>query len=307
LKDNLNTHDLGFIFMLSHGLGAQLSGDTSLYANMLQAAANLRRRYNPKGGYLQAWGPTDGSFHERGRIIIDTMMNLPLLYWASTHTGDPTFAQVATQHALTSRLTLIRADNSTAHVADFNPDTGAFLRRDTHQGYHYESCWSRGQAWAVYGFARAYHFTGEEAFRAAAQRTADYTIQHAPGDLVPFWDYTHPDIPHTYRDSSAAAVLASGLLELAAVDPTGASRWQQTAKAIVESLWVNYSSRGTNIPALLLHGSRSVPQGLMDHALIYGDYYFFEALTKLGRADIAARIQLGPAVQVPGQRQIDQA
>lgn len=299
LKDQTGTHDLGFIFYLSHVLGARITGDSSLLPNAVEAATTLLRRYNSRGEYLQAWGNIDGPPTERGRTNIDLMMNLALLFWASEHTGDMRHARVAARHARTTRLVLVRADASTSHAGDFDPETGAFLQQATVQGLSGASCWSRGQAWAVYGFADAYRRTGDEAFLAVARRTAGYALHRAPADLVPFWDYDSPDIPNTFRDSSAAAVLAAGLLELAEgeVDAGQAHRWRQAAQEIVLSLWQNYSSRGTAVPAILLHGTRSVPAGLADHGLIYGDYYFVQALTRLLRPDIAAGSLSTPHVQ----------
>ncbi len=291
LKDETRTHDLGFIFWLANVLGARVTGDGSLLPDALQAARTLTRRYNARGEYLQAWGLIDGTREERGRTNIDLMMNLALLFWASEQTGDPYCARVAARHARTSRLVLVRPDDSTVHVGDFDPETGAFLRHATHQGLSADSCWSRGHAWALYGFADTYRRTGDEVFRTVAQRLADYVIRHAPADYVPFWDYNSPDIPKTYRDSSAAAVIASGLLDLVEIEPDAAraARWREFAEKIALSLWQNYSSRGTNMPAILLHGTRSAAHGLADHALIYGDYYFAETLTKLLRPDLAAR------------------
>jgi len=298
LRETTETHDLGFIFYLANVLGARLTGDESLLDYAVQAAETLSRRYNPKGEYLQAWGKIDGPPVERGRTNIDLMMNLALFFWASEHTGDVKFARIAVRHARTCRLVLVRPDNSSVHVADFDPETGAFLKHATHQGLNAESCWSRGHAWALYGYADAYRRTGDEVFRAVAQRLAEYTLTNAPGDLVPYWDYDSPDIPNTYRDSSAAAVFASGLLELAECedDEDAVARWRKAAEDITVSLWENYSSRGTDIPAILLHGTRSVPHGFADQALIYGDYYFVETLTKLLRPDIAVRAFPAPKV-----------
>ncbi len=298
LKDSVATHDLGFIFSLSHVLGGRITGDDSLYANAVQAAESLIKRFNPRGEYLQAWGTPDGRPTDRGRINIDVMMNLDLLYWASEFTGDPRFADIATQHARTTRLALMRPDGSTAQVGDFDAETGVWLRRETHQGFCHDTCWSRGQAWGVYGFTTCYRHTGIESFLWTARAMAEYTIANLPDDLVPYWDYGCPDIPNTYRDSSAASATACGLLDLAACepDPDRAARWKDWARRITDSLWCNYSSRGTDVPALLLHGSRSVPHGYMDHALIYGDYYFLEALTKLARPDLAGRAFPEPAV-----------
>lgn len=296
LRTSTGTHDLGFIFYLSHVLGARLTGDEALLPNAVEAAGTLIRRFNAKGEFLQAWGELNGPPQDRGRTNIDLMMNLALLFWASTHTGDVRYARVAARHARTSRLTMMRPDGSTSHVADFDPDTGAFIRQETYQGLSATSCWSRGQGWALHGFVDCYRRTGDEVFLAAARQLAAYTLANAPDDLVPFWDYNSPDIPNTPRDSSAAAVMASGLLDLAACESDGerAGRWREAAEAMTLSLWRNYSSRGTNRPAILLHATRSLPHGYADHGLIYGDYYFVETLTKLLRPDVAGRVFPAP-------------
>lgn len=286
LKTSTGTHDLGFIFYLSHVLAGRLTGDDSWFNNAIQAAYTLIQRYNPRGEYLQAWDD-DGIRKWAGRTNVDLMMNLALLYWASETTGDSLPADIATQHARTSRLALVRGDGSTAHVADFDPDSGLLIRREQYQGYSHDSCWSRGQAWALYGFATCYRYTKLDAFLAAARAVADYTARHLPADLVPFWDYNSPHIPHTYRDSSAAAVTACGLLELAAADTIHAARWTKLAERIMISLCENYLLMDAKGPsAILRDGARSVPANLMEHGLIYGDYYFLEALTAFTRPDI---------------------
>ena len=289
LKTNRGTHDLGFIFCLSHVLAGRLTDDAAWFDNAIEAARTLTQRYNPRGEYLQAWDD-DGIRKWAGRTNIDLMMNLALLYWASELSGDAKPAEIATLHARTSRLALVRGDGSTAHVADFDPDSGLLIRREQYQGYSYDSCWSRGQAWALYGFAACYRHTGIPAFLATARALADYTIRHLPEDLVPFWDYNSPHIPDTYRDSSAAAVTACGLLELAAVDSANAVRWTELAERMLISLCENYLIRNADGPSSLLRdGARSVPHNYMEHGLIYGDYYFLEALTAFTRPDIHQR------------------
>ena len=276
-------HDLGFLFELGYVLGYKLSADESLKAPALQAAALLANRFNPTGQYIQAWGALDAAPELRGRTIMDTMMNLDLLFWASQVTGDPRCAEIAAAHARTTLLHHLRADGSTAHCCDFNPETGAFIKQDTHQGLSATSCWSRGQAWGVYGFADCYRASADPVFLNASRRLMVYLWPRLPADLVPFWDYDSPLIPNDVRDSSAAAILASGLLSLASIenDPNLASIWQNRAISILESLWKNYTSQGTDAASLLLHGTRSKPHGLQDHGLIYGDYYFLEALMRL--------------------------
>ena len=289
LKTNTGTHDLGFIFYLSHVFAGRLTGDGAWYDNAIEAAYTLIQRFNPNGEYLQAWDD-DGIRKWAGRTNIDLMMNLALLYWASNMTGDDRPAEIATLHARTSRLSLARGDGSTAHVADFDPDSGLLIRREQYQGYSHDSCWSRGQAWALYGFATCYRHTEIPAFLTTAQALADYTIRNLPEDLIPFWDYDSPHIPHTYRDTSAAAVTVCGLLELAAVDSENAPRWTELAERILVSLCENYLISGAKGPSSILRdGARSVPANLMEHGLIYGDYYFLEALTAFTRPDIYQR------------------
>jgi len=217
------------------------------------------------------------------------MMNLDLLFWASKETGDPRYAEIAAAHAHTTLARHLRTDGSTSHVCDFNPETGAFIKQDTHQGLNATSCWSRGQAWGVYGFADCYRVTGDPIFLNASRRLMVYLWPRLPADLIPFWDYDSPLIPNDVRDSSAASVLASGLLYLASIenDPNLASIWQNRAISILESLWENYTSRDSNEDCLLLHGTRSKPHNLMDHGLIYGDYYFVEALMRLAKPTLA--------------------
>jgi unsaturated chondroitin disaccharide hydrolase len=286
-QNDTTTHDLGFLFELSFILGAALTGDSALKTPALQAARTLALRFNSKGQFIQAWGPLNGSAEQRGRAIIDTMMNLNLLFWASKESGESRFANIAQKHARTALKRHVRADWSTSHVTDFNPDTGAFLKQATDQGMSATSCWSRGQAWAVYGSAICYRETGDAFYLDAARHLADYCLLHLPEDRVPYWDYDSPLIPNDVRDSAAAAILASGLLRLAHLEPDSkqAKRWRSEALAMLESLWRGYSSRDTQELSILLHATTSKPAGYMDHGLIYGDYYFVEALTMLTKPD----------------------
>lgn len=292
VKETTLTHDLGFIFYLSNVLGYRITEDEDLLSDALHAAETFTRRYNPRGEYMQAWGRIDGPPFERGRINVDLMMNMPFFYWATKQSGDPRYAQIASRHARTSRHTLVRPDGSISQCADFDPETGAFLRQSTHQGLSHDSCWSRGLAWGLYGFAESYRWTGDPVFLHTARRVAEYAIANGPADKVPYWDYDSLDIPNSYRDTSAAAVIASGLLELAdgETDEALAQRWRDEAAEITLSLWQNYSTRGTDTPAILVQGSRSVPHDLKDHSLVYGDFYFLETLIRLLRPDLTETI-----------------
>jgi unsaturated chondroitin disaccharide hydrolase len=282
-QHDTTTHDLGFLFKLSFVLGAELSGDASLQAPALQAAHTLILRFNPQGRYLQAWGPLDGTAEERGRTIVDAMMNLALLYWAAGETGDQHLADVAAAHARTALKYQIRGDWSTAHVADFDPETGEFIKQATHQGYSATSCWARGQAWAIYGFAQCYQYTGDIDFLNASRSLATYFLNRLPIDKLPYWDFDSPALPDNVRDSSAASITAAALLLLAKIepDPAKAEFWRAQAIVLLESLWQQCSSRNSIEPSILIHGTRHKPYGFMDQGLIYGDYYFVEALTRL--------------------------
>jgi unsaturated chondroitin disaccharide hydrolase len=282
-QDDTATHDLGFLFKLSYVQGAKLTGDAALKPPALHAARTLTRRFSARGRFLQAWGALNGTPDERGRTIIDAMMNLDLLFWATRETGEQQFADIAVAHARTARRRQVRADGTTAHTAEFNPDTGEFINQDTHQGFSAPSCWSRGQSWAVYSFTECYRETGDSVFLETARHLADYALGHLPPDNVPYWDYNSPLIPDDVCDSSAAAIQASALLMLAQLEDQDdqAARWRAAAQSILQSLWENYSSRQRLEPSILTHGTRHKPFGSMDHELIYGDYYFVEALTRL--------------------------
>lgn len=282
------THDLGFLFELSHLLGAQLTGDPTLKQPAMQAAKTLTVRFNEKGKFLRAWGALENPQDRRGRAIIDTMMNLDMLFWASKESGDPVYARMATDHARSALTYQVRSDWSTAHCMDFDPDTGAFLKQDTHQGLSATSCWTRGHAWAVYGYTETYHNSGDATFLDAARNLAAYALRRLPPDQVPFWDFDSPLIPNDVRDSSAGSILAAGLLKLAdwETDKAQAGSWRAAAETILRSLWDNYTSRGTAEQSILIHATRSKPAGSLDSGLIYGDYYFVEALTQLTKPDV---------------------
>ncbi len=287
-RPELDDHDLGFLFELGFVLGHQFTGDEKLKEPALQAASTLSQRFNPRGQFIQAWGLPDSSFELRGRTIMDTMMNLDLLFWAGKETGDTHYAEIAAAHARTTLAYHLRPDGSTSHACDFNPDTGDFIKQDTHQGMSATSCWSRGQAWGVYGFADCYRATKDIVFVTASRRLVEYFWERLPEDLIPFWDFDSPLIPNDVRDSSAASVLASGLLNLASVetDPTLAILWRDRAVSILKSLWKNYTSKNSNEVSILIRGTRSKPHNLMDHGLIYGDYYFVEGLMRLAKPEL---------------------
>jgi unsaturated chondroitin disaccharide hydrolase len=191
---------------------------------------------------------------------------------------------MAVQHALTSAQYHVREDGSTYHVVDFDPQTGAFRKGLTHQGYADESAWARGQAWAVYGFTMVYRETGDARFLETAQKLADFFVDNLPDDAVPYWDFRAPDIPDEERDASAGAIAASGLLELSTLvqDGQASARYFDTAEKILTELGSsNYLTKGTNNQAVLFHSVGSKPGGSeIDVPIIYGEYYFVETLLR---------------------------
>lgn len=287
-----HTHDLGFLYTLSAVADYIVTGESEARRMGITAAEVLAKRYNAAGRFIQAWNPWPTDTPEQaarkyGKIIVDCMENLALLYWAAAESGEARFAEIATAHADTSLRFLIRPDGSTYHTFDFDSRTGEPIGGFTHQGFADESCWSRGQAWAIHGFTVTFRYTNDARFRQAAMRLADHAIAHLSAHPVPFWDYRLPeDAPH-YRDSSAAAIMAAGLFALAeTTDVSAARHYRATARTILNALIAGYMTVDTpDAEGLLTHGASNVNAGLTDAMLPYGDYFFVEALLRAqGRA-----------------------
>lgn len=282
---DLDHHDIGFLYTLACVLATEQAPGTELAATArdtaLLAADLLLRRHHPKPGILQAWGSmTDPA--QRGRVIIDSLMNLPLLFWASGAPGREHYGQVATTHAARLRDTIIRPDDSSFHTFFFDTETGEPLRGSTAQGAADDSCWARGQAWGIYGFALAARHTGEGSFVDASRRLARYFLTHLPADKVCYWDLAFTDGSPEERDSSAAAIAVCGLLELAElVDAAEAAQWRAQADEILAALSTRYVPDLGASDALLLHGVYSKPDGLgVDEGNLWGDYFYLEALVR---------------------------
>ena len=243
-KNDTSTHDVGFVIMSSFGNGFRLSTTDALPAGRPYHGRFAGYPYNVKVGCIRSWDGGSSDF----KVIIDNMMNLEILFWASKHGGSSAWYDMAVSHALRTMTEHVRADGSTYQVVNYDPKTGAVKAKSTNQGAGTESTWSRGQAWAIHGFTTAYRETGDQRFLDTARRTADYFIQHLPTDLVPYWDFEAPGIPNEPRDSSAGAVAAAGLLELGRLesDPARAATYIGAADAIVTSLSSSaYLSEGT--------------------------------------------------------------
>jgi unsaturated chondroitin disaccharide hydrolase len=227
-------------------------------------------------------------------------MSLPLLVWAGETSGQPAMVELARRVVTTIARQHVRPDGSTYQVVDFDLDTGRAVRYGTHQGYSDESCWSRGQAWAVDGFSRLYLMTGEARWLATAEYLADFFLENLPADGLPYWDFRLPDPTSEPRDSSAAAIAASGLLTLALASDQSA-RYCAGALRLLGILASTCLTRGVaGQQGILLHGTDNRPRSsAVDESTIYGDHYFVEALTKLLRPD--RRRLLGAVGQTPFQ------
>lgn len=282
---HLDHHDIGFLYSLSSKAKWMIEKDENAKRLTLQAADVLLNRWRPEGEYIQAWGPK-GHPTNGGRIIIDCLLNLPLLYWAYQQTGEARYRDIALLHAKKSQRYLVRGDASSYHTFHFVPETGEPIGGSTHQGYSNGSTWTRGQAWGIYGFALSYRYTGEKEFLETARRLARYFVEHLPEDEVAYWDFDVPVTPDTYRDSSASAIAACGMLEiishLDANDPDYAYL-QDAVNRSMASLVKNYSTIGEkDAQGFIKHGSYYVRGNVApDGFTIWGDYYYLEALMRL--------------------------
>lgn len=278
-------HDLGFMWTLTSIASYKLAGGGEQSKRRALKAANyLAARFNIKGRYIRAWNPWREGENNAGLAIIDCTMNTPLLFWASSVTGDPRFAHIAEAHMETVLEHFIRPDGSVYHIISFDPETGAFVEPLGGQGFAPESAWSRGTAWALYGLTLSYHHTGKQKYLDAAKRVAHYFLSQLPDDHVPHWDFRLPPDVTKYRDTSAGACAASGLLLLAEkVDPLQSHAYRVPAIKILESLYRNYGAwDNANQEGLILEGTSHYPENKnIDVPLIYGDYFFVEGLSRL--------------------------
>jgi unsaturated chondroitin disaccharide hydrolase len=278
-------HDLGFLFFSTYLREHHLTGDSHCRDVLVEAGRTLALRRQP-GGYLASFvGPQS--------LFIDVMMNVGLILWAANATGGDRLRQVALEHCRTTQTYLVRPDGGTAHEGIFDLDTGRFLRQSTHQGWSPDSTWSRGLAWAIYGFTAVHRLSGEGEFLATARRCADCFLRRSPPDRVPYWDFDLPaDAPHLY-DTSAAAIAASGLWDLseAVDDPSEADRYRDAALTALETLCTDRFLARSNPDweGILMHGIYHFHKGLgVDESVAWGDHFFVEALVKAIHGQSAA-------------------
>ena len=280
---DLNTHDIGFLYSLSTLAGYKITGNEKALELSVRAADRLMERYSAKAQIIQAWGNLEDP-KEKGRMIIDCLMNLSLLYNISEITGEKKYKEAAEHHAKQAQKYLVREDYSTYHTYYMNVDTGEPIKGVTAQGYSDNSAWARGQAWGVYGFALSYAHTGDKTFLETASRIADYYLERLPEDFVPYWDLYFQE-GDEYRDSSSAGILACGLLELSkhlpVLDPRK-KEYEETAVRIVKSLFENYTTEKDLSNGIIKHGVYAIPFHVgVDECCIWGDYFYVEALMRL--------------------------
>ncbi|MFI1440366.1 glycoside hydrolase family 88 protein [Streptomyces fructofermentans] len=281
-QSDTGTHDLGFLFYPSWVTAWRLTGEDEWRTGALRAADSLIRRYNPRGRFIRAWGGLNDP-NNAGRVIIDTMMNLDLLAFASRQTGDPKYLDIAVQHARTAGRVFPRPDGSTPHVFDFDPATGAAIGPATVQGYSPTSCWSRGQAWGLYGFTTMYRRTGERGFLDTARRLADFAVGALGADHVPVWDFRAPQQPHDIKDASAGAIMACGLLDLSVA--TGRADYRAVALRLLTALSQTcLTERSSRAEAVVARCTRNRPaEDGIEISLPYADYYLLEGILRVLR------------------------
>ncbi|WP_236652713.1 glycoside hydrolase family 88 protein [Chitinophaga vietnamensis] len=281
-KNNKGTHDLGFMMYCPFGNAYRITKDPAYKAVLLTSAKSLSTRFNPTVGCIKSWDHGSWKFP----VIIDNMMNLELLTWATKVSGDAQFEHIARTHANTTIQHHFRPDYSSYHVVDYDPATGAVLQKKTHQGAADSSAWSRGQAWGLYGYTMMYRETKDKAYLDQAHHIADYILSNPnmPEDLIPYWDYNAPGIPNAPRDASAGAVAASALLELSRyVNKADGKRYWNAAEKMLASLCspAYLAKEGENNDFILMHSVGSLPHNSeVDVPLTYADYYFVEALLR---------------------------
>ena len=274
-KNDRDVHDLGFIFLSTYYRWYQVDRNPEHEAVLIEAGKTLALRFREKGQYLR-------SFVSEDSLFIDIMMNVGIIFYAARATGDKHLREIALRHALTTRRMLVRGDGSTAHEGLFDTTTGEFVRQATHQGYRADSCWSRGLAWALYGFGTCYEYSRDPHFLETAESCADYYITHSPADGVAPWDFNAPGDSRKLLDTSAAAIAASGLLRLSRLlqDPVKGHFYWNTGLRILRTLCEKHLADKTRgwegiLKGGVYHHDKKLG---VNESVIWGDHFFIEAL-----------------------------
>lgn len=278
-------HDVGFMWQPTSVTNYKLTRNPESRKRALHAANLLAGRFNLAGGFIRAWNDIDGA-DTRGWAIIDCLMNLPLLYWASEETRDPRYKQIATKHADTALTAFLRPDGSVHHIVEFDPDEGNVVRAYGGQGYEEGSSWTRGQTWALYGFMMSYRATGKQAYLDAANRVAHYFMANIPESGIIPVDFRQPQAPRR-EDDTAAAIAACGLIEIAKVaGEHERAYFLNAALKLLRTLDASRCDWTRDSDAIVQNGSAAYHDKRHHHPIIYGDYYFMEAIFKLKGNDL---------------------
>ncbi len=284
-------HDVGFMWHITSGVNYRLSGNIKSRRRNLFAASTLYSRFVPDGGFIRAWNGKWKGHEVENWSIIDCMMNIPLLYWASRETGDDRFKQIAVAHADMAMLDHVREDGSVAHIVEHDRESGEPVCTYGGQGYGVGSCWSRGQAWGLYGFILSYIHTGDEAYLDTAKRIAHYFIANCCDDWLPRVDFRSPSEP-VYYDSTAGAIAACGLIEIAKhVGEHEGGMYMNAAINMLRAMEERFMDYSEDTDNMLGYGSVMYPESesevprLIHLSIIYGDYFYTEAILKLLGSD----------------------
>lgn len=281
-KYNNRTHDMGFKIYCSFGQGYRITGDEHYREVMIHSANTLITRFNEAVGCLRSWDHNTDKWDFP--VIVDNMMNLELLFWATRATGDSIYYNIAVSHANRTLKEHFRPDASSYHVIDFDPETGEVQARHTHQGFAHESAWARGQAWALYGYVMAYRETGIPEYLDIAVRVANFMLEHPnlPADLVPYWDFDDPNIPDAPRDVSTATITASALYELSTIMVEERDEYIRIADQIIKNVESGFSSpKGGNFGFILTDSTGNKNRDdEVAVPIVYADYYYLEALLR---------------------------
>ncbi|MBR3934770.1 MAG: glycoside hydrolase family 88 protein [Clostridia bacterium] len=283
----LEDHDVGFLYSPSCVAAYKVTGDTFFRNTALLAADSLYDHFSNKGWYLRRSGDDYSPNADWHRTMINSMMNIPLLMWAGNESLNGKYTNAAILHCNTTIKYLVRENGSTYHHYQFDPKTQEPVGGVSFQGAGVEGCWSRGQAWAIYGFPIAYSYTKNEEFINTNKKICDYYLSNLPSDGIPYWDFTHKDGSFEPKDSSASAIAICGFLEMNKfLDGSDIKKnlYLNSCASMMESLIDNCTD--DNSDGLLIHTSSAVPQGLgIDECSVHGDYFYLEALTRLLKPD----------------------
>ncbi|MCK0135048.1 glycoside hydrolase family 88 protein [Arenibacter sp. S6351L] len=283
-------HDIGFMMFPAYGNGYLFGGKKEYKDILLTSAESLASRFNPNVGTIRSWSNKMHPRWQQHITIIDNMLNLELLFWAAKNGGSKEFYDIAVKHAETTMANHFRPDYTSWHVIEYDSISGKVLNRHTKQGYADDSRWSRGQAWGIYGYSMVYRETGDKKFLDFAVKLTDKYLELLPEDYIPHWDFDVPNKETEERDASAAAVVASGLLELSTLveDKNKQQQYFDTAMRMLESLSSDKYSGVGKADSFLLHstGAKSLGHEI-DVALIYADYYYIEALDRLKKMGLS--------------------